>query len=228
MNYLIIGAGSGIGMELKDSLLKKGHNVWATYNQSIIQEKEGLLVQKLNVLDDEVTLQLPEILHGFVYCPGAINLAPFHRIKPDDFTKDYQLQVIGAIKTLQHALPNLKKGGGSVVFFSTVAVGTGFNYHSCVSSSKGAIEGLTRALSAEFAPKIRVNCIAPSLTDTPLSEKFLNSDLKREANSKRHPLQRVGSIKDIVNGAEFLLDNENSWITGQVLKIDGGISTIKD
>jgi NAD(P)-dependent dehydrogenase (short-subunit alcohol dehydrogenase family) len=227
MNYLIISAGSGIGMELKNSLLQKGHKVWATYNNSLIPAEEGLITQKLNVVDDEVNIELPEILDGFVYCPGAINLAPFHRIKAEDFELDYKLQVIGAVKTLQHALPNLKKGNGSVVLFSTVAVGNGFNYHSCVSASKGAIEGLTRSLSAEFAPKIRVNCIAPSLTDTPLSEKFINSDSKKEANAKRHPMQRIGTVKDIVNGVEFLLNNENSWITGQVLKIDGGISTIK-
>ena len=227
MNYLVIGAGSGIGQALKDSLLEKGHKVWATYNQSFIPSAENLTSFQLDVSSSEINVDLPEVLDGFVYCPGAINLAPFHRLKSEDFLKDYELQVIGAIKTLQHALPALKKGKGSIVFFSTVAVGTGFNYHSCVSSSKGAIEGLTRSLAAEFAPNLRVNCIAPSLVDTPLAEKFINSEAKKEANAKRHPLNRIGIISDIVQGTEFLLNKENSWITGQILKIDGGISSLK-
>lgn len=117
--------------------------------------------------------------------------------------------------------------GASIVLFSTVAVQLGLNFHTQVAASKGAIEGLTRALSAELAPSIRVNCIAPSLTDTPLAASLLNSDQKMEANAQRHPLKRVGTVQDISEMACFLLSNKTSWMTGQVLHVDGGMGNIK-
>jgi NAD(P)-dependent dehydrogenase (short-subunit alcohol dehydrogenase family) len=163
-----------------------------------------------------------------VYCPGSINLRPFERIKPADFEADFKLQVTGAIKVLQLVLPRLKKSANaSIVLFSTVAVQSGLPFHTQVSISKGAIEGLTRALAAEYAPKIRVNCIAPSLTDTPLAASLLNTDQKKEANALRHPLKRVGTTEDIANMAAFLLSDKSSWITGQILHVDGGMSAIK-
>lgn len=226
MNYLVFGGGSGIGKSTVEKLLADGHHVWATYNASEIEAQPNLNLQQIDASVDFI-LNIPDELHGLIYTPGTINLAPFHRIKPEDFLKDYELQVGGAIKAIQQSLKALKKGNGSIVLFSTVAVQTGFNYHSQVASSKGAIEGLTRSLAAEFAPTIRVNCIAPSLTNTPLAAKFINSDAKIEANAKRHPMQRVGQVKDMVNAIEFLLNSENSWITGQVLKVDGGMSSIK-
>jgi NAD(P)-dependent dehydrogenase (short-subunit alcohol dehydrogenase family) len=141
---------------------------------------------------------------------------------------DYSLQVLGAIKTIQAVLPRLKVADrSSIVLFSTVAVQSGFPFHSLVSSSKGAIEGLMRALAAELAPKVRVNCIAPSLTDTPLASRLLSSDEKKEANAMRHPLNKIGEPADIANMAEFLLSNRSAWITGQVMPVDGGISTLK-
>jgi NAD(P)-dependent dehydrogenase (short-subunit alcohol dehydrogenase family) len=138
-----------------------------------------------------------------------------------------QLQTIGAIRIIQQVLPNLKAGKGSVVMFSTVAVQQGFNFHSQVAVSKGAIEGLTRSLAAELAPTIRVNCVAPSLTDTPLAGRLLNSEQKKDANAERHPLKRIGTSEDIANAVAYLLSDESSWVTGQVIKVDGGISTIK-
>lgn len=227
MNYLVIGGGSGIGKSTVDKLLNEGHNVWTTYNTSEINASTNLTVQQVDTSGNFTLNNLPEELNGLIYAPGSINLAPFHRLKPEDFIQDYEFQVGGAIRSIQQALKALKKGNGSIVLFSTVAVQTGFNYHSQVASSKGAIEGLTRSLAAEFAPTIRVNCIAPSLTNTPLATKFINSDAKMEANAKRHPMQRVGETKDIVNAISFLINPENSWVTGQVLKVDGGISSIK-
>ena len=227
MNYLVIGGGSGIGKSTVDKLLNEGHHVWTTYNTSEINASTNLTVQQVDTSGNFTLNNLPEELNGLIYAPGSINLAPFHRLKPEDFIKDYEFQVGGAIRSIQQALKALKKGNGSIVLFSTVAVQTGFNYHSQVASSKGAIEGLTRSLAAEFAPTIRVNCIAPSLTNTPLATKFINSDAKMEANAKRHPMQRVGETKDIVNAISFLINPENSWVTGQVLKVDGGISSIK-
>lgn len=229
-NYLIIGASSGIGLKLAQKLSDAGHQVYATYCKNKVESVHPLLKYfPLNVLDENQTLDfLPESIDGLVYCAGSINLRPFERIKPQDFVNDYNLQVIGAVKTIQAVLPKLKKSeNGSVVLFSTVAVQTGLNFHSQVSASKGAIEGLTKALAAEFAPKIRVNCIAPSLTDTPLAASLLNSEQKAEANAQRHPMKRIGKPEDIANMAEFLLSEKSGWITGQILHVDGGMSTLK-
>lgn len=229
-NYLILGASSGIGKKLSEQLAASGHQVIGTYYQHKIEaEHPGIQLHPLNVLDENFTLDfLPEALDGLVYCPGSINLRPFERIKPVDFLNDYHLQVVGAIKCIQAVASRLKKSDhASIILFSTVAVQTGFTFHTQVSASKGAIEGLTKALAAEYAPKIRVNCIAPSLTDTPLATSLINSDVKREANAQRHPLKRIGTTEDIANMAEFLLSSKAGWISGQIISVDGGISTLK-
>jgi NAD(P)-dependent dehydrogenase (short-subunit alcohol dehydrogenase family) len=190
---------------------------------------ENLNAFQLNVLDDQLNLSsLPESIDGLVYCPGAINLRPFARIQANDFVDDFNLQVTGAIKVIQACLPALKKSGNaSIILFSTVAVQLGLNFHTQVAVSKGAIEGLTKALSAELAPTIRVNCIAPSLTDTPLAAGLLNTEQKIEANAQRHPLKRIGTAQDIAEMTCFLLSSKSSWITGQILHVDGGMSTVK-
>ena len=229
-SYLIVGASSGIGQQLAQTLAGSGNQVYGTYlNNAVESEGATLEYHKLDVLDEQLDLDfLPDRLDGLVYCPGSINLKPFSRIKPEDFTADFNLQVRGAIKVIQAVLPKLKAGGNpSIVWFSTVAVQAGFSFHSQVSASKGAIEGLTRALAAELAPTIRVNCIAPSLTDTPLASKLLNSAEKKEANAQRHPLKRIGMPQDISELAAFLLSDKASWITGQVIHVDGGMSSLK-
>lgn len=229
-NYLIIGGSSGIGQQIVKQLAAEGHQVYTTYNSHPIEVGlPNIIAQPLNVLDEHLNLDfLPENIDGLVYCPGAISLRPFARITAADFTQDFNLQVVGGVKTIQAVLPKLKAGQHpAIILFSTVAVQLGLNFHSQVAASKGAIEGLTRALSAEFAPTIRVNCIAPSLTDTPLSASLLNSEQKMEANAQRHPLKRVGTVEDIAAMACFLLSNKSSWITGQVLHVDGGMSVIK-
>ncbi|RNI22492.1 SDR family NAD(P)-dependent oxidoreductase [Rufibacter latericius] len=229
-NYLIIGGSSGIGKELVHLLSKEKHGVFATYHQHPLQaETSETEYHFLDVREPELDLTfLPDVLNGFVYCPGRINLVPFHRIKPADFLADFELQVNGAIKVLQAILPKLKAAeSASIVFFSTVAVQTGFNFHSQVAASKGAIEGLTRALAAEFAPVIRVNAIAPSLTETSLAAKYLNTQEKVQANAHRHPLKKLGTPQDIAEMAGFLLSEKSSWITGQILHVDGGMSSIR-
>lgn len=229
-NYLIIGASSGIGKQLAKQLTAKGNRVYGTYNNTQASSTNDLLTHhQLNVLDETPNLDfLPDTLDGVAYCPGSINLRPFGRITPEDFVEDYKLQVVGAIKIIQAVFTKLRKSGkGSIVLFSTIAVQNGFPYHSQVSASKGAIEGLTRALAAEFSPKIRVNCIAPSLTDTPLAGNLLNTDEKKEANAAKNPLKRNGEPADIANMAKFLLSDKANWITGQVMHVDGGYSTIK-
>ncbi|MFY7965569.1 MAG: SDR family NAD(P)-dependent oxidoreductase [Chitinophagaceae bacterium] len=228
-NYLIIGNSSGIG-EASSKKLATNNRVFGTYYQHPpTTQNDNITSQYLNVLDDTIDLSfLPETLDGIVYCPGAINLKPFARIKEDDFINDFKLQVTGAIKTIQACLPKLKNSNSaSIVLFSTVAVQMGFNFHSIVSTSKGAIEGLTKALAAEFAPNIRVNCIAPSITQTPLSNTILNTPEKVEANAQRHPLKKVGTADDIANAVMYLLSQESSWVTGQIFHIDGGMSSVR-
>jgi NAD(P)-dependent dehydrogenase (short-subunit alcohol dehydrogenase family) len=228
-NYLVVGASSGIGKEIV-SLLKREGQVYGTYRNTPLHENaSGLEYHFLDVTEDTLNLDfLPDRIDGLAYCPGTINLKPFARIKPEDFIADFNIQVLGAVKVIQAILPRLKQSDlASVVLFSTVAVKMGFNFHSLVSTSKGAVEGLVRALAAEFAPKIRVNCIAPSITYTPLSSGLLDSDAKREANAQRHPMKRVGSVRDIAEMAVFLLSDKSGWITGQVYGVDGGISSLK-
>ena len=228
--YLVVGASSGIGRALATQLVESGHQVYATYYKNeITSSNSKLSFHHLNVLDENLSIDfLPDEINGIVYCPGSINLKPFSRLKSEDFMSDYQLQLIGAVKMIQAVIPKLKDANNpSIVLFSTVAVQSGLNFHSLVASSKGAIEGLTRALAAELAPKIRVNCVAPSLTDTPLAASLLNTDQKKEANALRHPLKRIGSATDIANMAEFLLSDKSGWITGQILHVDGGMGSIK-
>jgi len=227
-NYLIIGASSGIGKALSLELAEAGNNVIGTYNSNKVEDSTNLKLHLLDVTTDFELDFIPEQIDGLVYCPGSINLKPFKRIPPESFQEDFNLQVLGAIKVIQKALPALQKSDTpSIVLFSTVAVQSGFNFHAQVSVSKGAIEGLTKSLAAEFAPKIRVNAIAPSLTDTPLASKLLSTNEKREANANRHPLKRIGTVDDIAQSAAFLLSEKSSWITGQILHVDGGMSTLK-
>ncbi len=226
-NYLIIGGSSGIGLELV-KLLSQENQVYATYNSNeAFSSKENYI--KFNALTDEFDLSsLPSEIHGLAYLPGSIQLKPFSRFKTEDFLKDYELQVIGAVKVIQTLLPRLKAGGSSsIVLFSTVAVNTGFNFHSLVASSKGAIQGLTKALAAEFAPTIRVNAIAPSITNTPLAANLLNSAEKIDANAARHPMKSIGEPQDIAKLASFLLSEESKWMTGQIIQLDGGMSSLR-
>lgn len=227
--FVIIGASSGIGIQLAQQLSILGHSVYATYNSHETPNENSIQNFHCNTAEAAPNFSfIPSQIDGLVYCPGAIELKPFNRIKPEDFIADYNLQVLGAIKSIQAALPSLKASAkSSIVLFSTVAVQTGMGFHSLVASSKGAIEGLTRALAAEFAPNIRVNCIAPSLTDTPLASRLLNTEEKRVANAQRHPLKAIGTSTDIAELAEFLLSDKSKWMTGQILHLDGGMSSIR-
>lgn len=226
-NYLIIGASSGIGRQLAELLNLSGLSVFGTFHSN--DESEKVNFYHLNVLEEEFDLSfLPEVLDGLAYCPGSIDLKPFNRMKSEDLLADINLQVIGAVKVIQAVLPKLKaSSNASIVLFSTVAVQTGFPFHSQVAISKGAIEGLTKSLAAEFAPTIRVNSIAPSITNTRLAGKLLSSEEKVLANGNRHPMKRVGEPNDLAEMAAFLLSDKSSWITGQILHVDGGMSTLR-
>jgi NAD(P)-dependent dehydrogenase (short-subunit alcohol dehydrogenase family) len=228
-NYLIIGGSAGIGLATAKLLSESGNQVFASKNTSEVSLK-NVQYFDLDVQADTYSLEhLPEVLDGLIYCPGRINLKPFARIKKEDFMEDFQIQVLGAIQIIQAVLPRLKKAdnGASVVLFSTVAVQMGFNFHSMVAASKGAIEGLTKSLAAELAPQIRVNAVAPSITQTPLAATLLNSPEKIEANALRHPLKKIGQPEDIAELVAFLVSEKSSWITGQIIHIDGGMSSVK-
>lgn len=229
-NFVVIGGSTGIGKSIVEHL-QNNSQVVATFNNSTDHSwiNNNVRFLKHNVLEDQLNVNdFPATVDGIAYCVGAITLKPFARIPEQDFIKDYQLQVVGAIKAIQTLLPNLKlSSNASIVLFSTVAVQTGFNFHTIVAASKGAIEGLTKSLAAELAPKIRVNCIAPSITQTPLANAILNTPEKIEANAQRHPLKKIGQPQDVASMACFLLSDEASWITGQIFHVDGGMGSIK-
>ncbi|WP_420458289.1 SDR family NAD(P)-dependent oxidoreductase [Neolewinella sp.] len=228
MTYLIVGGSSGIGRALVDQLLQAGHtmHVWARERRDL---PDAVTFTSLDVTDDRADFKsaVPTQLDGLVYCPGSIDLRSFRSLKPDAFREAFELNVVGAVRCLQAAERTLKQSGrAAVVLFSTVAVQRGMPFHAAIASAKGAIEGLTRSLAAEYAPGVRVNCIAPSLTDTPLAEKLLASDDKREASAKRHPLNRVGTAGEIASMAAYLLGERAAFITGQVIGMDGGLGAI--
>ncbi len=226
-NILIVGGNSGIGMELAKLLRSRGDTVSAALRHPEPLDALDIPTQLFEALEPS-KLELPEKLDGLVYCPGSITLKPFHRLTADEFTRDYHINCLAAAMLIQQALPALKAAErASVVMFSTVAVAQGMPFHASIASAKGAVEGLTRALAAELAPKIRVNAIAPSLTDTPLASSLLNNDAKRDASAKRHPLQRLGSAAETAALAAFLLSDDAGFITGQVIRADGGLSSLR-
>jgi len=227
-NYLIIGAGSGIGKAIMEELNHSDNQLFVTSrSKDKIEPKENIHFQELDVTQD-FELEIPEQLDGLVYCPGTINLKPFHRLSEEDFINDFKVNHLGAVKVIQQALKALKKSEqASIVLFSTVAVQTGLSFHASVASAKGAIEGLIKSLAAELAPNIRVNAIAPSLTDTPLASKLLSTDQKKTANAERHPLKKIGTPKDIAKAAVYFLSEDSAWVSGQVFTIDGGIGSIR-
>lgn len=228
-NYIIIGGSSGIGEEIVNLLEKDGANIIATFNNNRVEDRQNVKYLELNVNSNNFDFdKLPEEIHGLAYCPGSINLKPFHRFTDEDFINDFKLQVLGATKIIKKLLPNLKKTeNASILLFSTIAVQSGFSFHSQVAISKGAIEGLTRSLAAEFSPLVRVNAIAPSLTDTALASRFLNTPEKLAAQAEKNPLKKIGTALDIAQAALYLLTPRSSWVTGQIIHVDGGNSTIK-
>jgi len=226
-NILLIGGSYGIGLALAKELQHE-NNVFIASRTS-----ENLSDLKVNhIVFDAATdtldvTKLPETIDGFVYLPGSINLRPFKGIKPETFAEDLQVNFINMVKILQTVLPQLSASEqASILLFSSVAVQSGMPFHTSVAAAKGAVEGFAKALAAEYAPKFRVNVIAPSLTNTPLADKFLNNETKQEKSAERHPLKRFGEADDIAQMAAFLLSDKSSWISGQTFHVDGGLSTL--
>ena len=226
-NILLIGGSYGIGNAIAKAL-QNDANVFIASRTN--ENLAGLNIQHISfdaALDTLNTTSLPSIIDGLVYCPGSINLRPFKGLKPEAFEADLQINFIGLVKVIQAVLPNLVASEqSSIVLFSSVAASMGMPFHTSVAAAKGAIEGFAKALAAEYAPKIRVNVIAPSLTDTPLADKFLSSEEKRDKSALRHPLKRFGTAEDIAEMASFLLSDKSSWISGQIFHVDGGMSSL--
>ncbi len=232
-NFIVAGGSHGIGLELVRMLAGSGDRI------DVYSRTPGDLAlhgtvehHTCDFTNDEIHLDgLPESIHGLAYCPGSINLRSFRSLKPANFREDFEINLMGAVKLLQACLVGLKKGAtdqpASVVLFSTVAVGQGLPMHASIAAAKGAVEGLTRSLAAEWAPKIRVNCVAPALTETPLASRFFASAETREAMAAKYPLARTGLPQDPAAVARFLLSPESGWITGQVIGVDGGMSTLR-
>ncbi len=224
-NILLIGGSHGIGLAIVQQL-HKDYQVYVASRTNDNLDGLDVIYQKFDVSTDTFnTATLPDKIHGFVYCPGSINLKPFKMIKLDTFKKDMEINFFGLVKIVSEIIPRMEEGS-SMVFFSTVAVQTGMPFHTSVAAAKGAIEGFAKAMAAEYAPKIRVNVIAPSLVDTPLAVRLLSNDRKKEMMAERHPLKRVGNVGDIANIAVFLLSEKSTWMTGQVVGVDGGMSTL--
>lgn len=229
-NYLVIGGSSGTGLQVVKDLVNEGHSVWAaSRTEGGLSGINGVQWQQFDVTDPETELSnLPDVIDGLVYSPGTINLKPFHMIREKVFRDEMEVNFFGAVRVIQSVLSKLKNSDqAAIVLFSTVAVQTGMPFHASISASKGAIEGLTRSLAAEFAPKIRVNAIALSLVDTPLAERLLNNEKKREASAERHPLGRVGKTSDSSEATQYLLSPRSGWISGQILQVDGGMSALR-
>jgi NAD(P)-dependent dehydrogenase (short-subunit alcohol dehydrogenase family) len=217
---LIVGGNTGIGAALNEQLLAEG------VETILISRNQG----GVDVLDDEPNFPVIDgAIDALVYCPGSINLKPFRGLKISDFQHDMDVNYFGAVKTIKNYLPNLKESkDASIVLFSTVAVQKGMPFHSSIAGAKGAVEGLTRALAAELAPSIRVNCVAPSLTDTPLAEKLLRNEKQREGAEQRHPLKAIGAAVDVAHMANFLISDKARWMSGQIIGVDGGMSSLSN
>ena len=226
-NILLIGGSYGIGLAIAKEL-QEGNTVFvASRTNEEIAEMNVTHIPFDATTDTLDTSKLPEVIDGLVYCPGSINLRPFRGLKPDAFEQDLQINFISLVKVIQSVLPNLTASNqSSIVLFSSVAASMGMPFHTSVAAAKGAIEGFAKALAEKKTKKIRVNVIAPSLTHTPLAEKFLSNDDKKEKSAQRHPLKRVGTSDDMAQMASFLLSEKSSWISGQIFHVDGGMSTL--
>lgn len=227
-----IGGTKGIGKAVIKKLLAEEYHVHL-YSRTMPPEEisnSNLLTHvQYDASVDFMADTLPEEVDGYIYFPGSINLRPFERLSIEEFQADLDINYLHNVRILQKVMAKLKKStnDASVVFFSTVAVQTGMPFHTSIAGAKGALEGLTRSLASEYAPKVRVNCISPSLTETPLAEKITSNEKMREASAAKHPMKRIGTAEDLANLAVFLLSSESSWITGQNISCDGGMNCLK-
>ena len=224
--FVIIGSTTGIGLSMTEQLAQKNRVFGVSRREHSEINHANYTHFSFDVLADSWdTIPFPEQIDGLVYCPGSIQLKPLKMLTDKVIREDMEINFFGAINCIKAVSDRLQQNS-SILLFSTVAVQQGMPFHASIAAAKGAIEGLTRSLAAEFAPKVRVNAIAPSIVDTPLAKRLLNNDRKRELISDKHPLKRVGEVKDISELGCFLLSPSASWITGQIIGVDGGKSSI--
>ncbi|MDA9696601.1 SDR family oxidoreductase [Candidatus Pelagibacter sp.] len=231
--YVIFGATGSIGSSLAEQLKNSGNDIHLVGRNeselSSISEKLGCSHTVADVLKDgfieKVKSDISEI-KGLAYCVGSIDLKPLRMVNEQDFQKCMKLNLYSAVEAIKGYQESLKKNKGSIVLFSTVAAQRGFTNHAIIASAKAAVEGLTVSLAAEFAPNIRVNCVAPSLTKSKIAEPMLKNTAIAEGIAKAHPLRRLGEGKDSAALAKFLLTEDSSWVTGQIIAVDGGRSKL--
>ncbi len=225
-NIVIVGSSSALGQSASKLLQGVGeHTIGIGRSDHSDCYDEHFLVTDYDFGNFPIT---EKPLHGLIYCPGTIQLKPFHRITPEEWSTELRVNLMGAVAAVQHFLPQMKSAGhASVVFVSTIAVKCGMPFHTSVAAAKAALEGLSRSLAAEYAPAIRFNVIAPGLTESKLSERLLNSPEKQEAAAKRHPMKSIGKPSDLASAACFLLSDNAGWITGETMAVDGGMANLR-
>ena len=225
-NILIIGGSRGIGNEILKYQLEQGNKCYNLSRTECQISDSNLTHFNIDITKDE----LPSIdtIDSVIYCPGSIVLKPILQLREEDFISDFNINVLGAVKTVKHYLNNLKKADSpSILFFSTVAVSQGMPFHASVSVAKSGVEGLTKSLAAELAPTVRVNCIAPTITRTDMAQKILRNERIEENIASKHPLKQICEAEDISNMANFLISTKSNKITGQIIHVDSGMSTLK-
>ena len=231
--YIVFGATGSIGSNLAEQLVSSGNNVHLIARNEVelkkVSDKLGCTFTVADVLEegfiDKVKNDVSEI-KGIAYCVGSIDLKPLRMVTEQDFNKCMKLNLYSAVETIKGYQESLKRNKGSIVLFSTVAAQRGFTNHTIIASAKAAVEGLTVSLAAEFAPNIRVNCIAPSLTHSKIAEPMLKNKALADGIAKAHPLKRLGEGKDSASLAKFLITEDSSWVTGQIIAVDGGRSKL--
>ena len=231
--YLIFGATGSIGSNLAQQLKNSGYDIHLIARNesevSSIAEKLNCTYTVADVLGegfiDKIKADVDDI-KGLAYCIGSIDLKPLRMVSEQDFNKCMKLNLYSAVDVIKGYQESLKKNKGSIVLFSTVAAQKGFANHTIIASTKAALEGLTVSLAAEFAPSIRVNCIAPSLTKSKIAEPMLKNNVLAEGIAKAHPLKRLGEGRDSASLAKFLITEDSSWVTGQIIAVDGGRSKL--
>ncbi|MDX1651293.1 MAG: SDR family oxidoreductase [Brumimicrobium sp.] len=222
--HLIVGGSGGIGQEIINNLPKEDKII--NFGRSELKtDRSEIDHRKLDVLNDE----LPDLegLNSIIYLPGTINLNTIYNLKEEDFLTDFKVNVLGAVRVIKKYHRDLKKNGGSIVLFSTVAVKVGLPFHSSVSAAKAAVEGLAKSLAAELAPDVRVNCIAPTVTDTPLASKILKNEKSQKSTEERHPLKRYLEPKEVANLAVYLTGDHAKGMTGQIIGLDAGLGSLR-
>jgi NAD(P)-dependent dehydrogenase (short-subunit alcohol dehydrogenase family) len=228
--YVVVGGSKGIGRSIVERLLAEGHHVTVlSRTAEDLGGRANVTHVPFDVSKDTLSAdQLPAAIHGLAYCPGTLNLKSFSRIPPEEFRHDFEINVVGAVRVLQAAHPALRAAKpASVLLFSTVAVAQGMTFHASIAAAKGAIEGLIRSLAAEWGPDVRVNGLAPALTNTALTARFFTDAERAKALAEKYVLARTGTADDLAAAAQFLLSPASGWITGQILGVDGGLSSVR-